>query len=426
MDIFTAIRIMNSRPDLQVKSTRVLAAAVNASAPPGGGGLVPVPALNRLTPLRPADVLLNLAKATAPRYRADVYEAYLKWAKWRYIGVFEPRLHVARPCYRLSEAGRSVAHNQRRVLSEELGIGFSTSVLESHLTRRFGPHAVTQFVDVDVALDDNYVLVNGVPHGVGRRGNNRPDYIAVTTFPGSPGGHLSLLESKGTKSVRHSIEQLAHASLQLNGISVGGAQAERYAISTVMNASAFYANALELELSRDGDGPGDAAEETQPDFIVDDVIGGLDANRDLDVGSEPDIRAERLAGASLLGSWASLADLSENQDAYLRWAPDVLKRRRARSTEDRRPRVTIEMESGLTARGVRSRVSMPGGDLEVFLGVIAEVDDALTRGDARDVLGAQASLASRRLDIGVSLDSDEESYAIGGEGAALALRALRG
>ncbi|WFE56577.1 hypothetical protein [Micromonospora sp. WMMD712] len=98
-------------------------------------GVRDVPALDGEATVRPLDVLLRLAVATKPQYQTDLYEAHRHWSLLRYLGLFDADPD-GQLC--LSSAGRRIVGSQRRVTSEELGIGFAVHRRRNGW-RRVGP-----------------------------------------------------------------------------------------------------------------------------------------------------------------------------------------------------------------------------------------------------------------------------------------------
>lgn len=94
--------------------------------------------------------MLRLARATRPLVSDDVYDRYRHWGWLRYLGIFDQH-----PAGRLglSDAGVAVRANQRRVMSEDLGVGFGCLVAEKWC-RELGATSPVTLVDVDLALHE--------------------------------------------------------------------------------------------------------------------------------------------------------------------------------------------------------------------------------------------------------------------------------
>lgn len=78
------------------------------------------------TILRPVEALHRLSYATRPLYQDDVFDRYVHWALLRYMGFFSHGAARAVGALLVSDAGRRIVGNQRRLASEEMGIGFGT------------------------------------------------------------------------------------------------------------------------------------------------------------------------------------------------------------------------------------------------------------------------------------------------------------
>lgn len=125
--------------------------------------------------VRIADVLLSLAVATAPKIdNAELYDVYRRWAQLRYFGAFAT-CGASNDRIGLSPVGAAVVGSQRRVFSEELGMGFATWLSQYwRLPGTPASRATRQLVDTDLAW----------AHGVGGSsivpiGKLRPGYVIV-------------------------------------------------------------------------------------------------------------------------------------------------------------------------------------------------------------------------------------------------------
>ena len=102
--------------------------------------LTPAAGLDGGVTVFPLTALHWLSYATRPRYQDDLLDMYLHWALARYIGFFE---HLdegsSLPRLTLNEAGRRITGNQRRVTSEEMGIGFGALLANCWFKQRALP-----------------------------------------------------------------------------------------------------------------------------------------------------------------------------------------------------------------------------------------------------------------------------------------------
>lgn len=129
---------------------------------------------------------------------------------------------------------------------------------------------------------------------------------------------------------------------------------------------------------------------------------------------------EVLAARGLAASWGVLADLAGNDGAVRRWA-DAAERVVPRGL---RPRDEVAAPDGSIIRGVSNIVTLPGGRLEVVLGVLDYIDDALSTGDSDDILRAQRDSAADRgrMQRAVDIDVSAGVIAHGDDGSVPLLR----
>lgn len=421
MDIWRALGIVNSSLHLPGESDATLSTAVAALAP-AAVPLVPVPGLHGGAQVRIADVLLRLTQATRPKYQADVYDVHAHWGLLRYLGVFDSRSSAAGDQVHLSDAGRRVVGNQRRVLSEELGIGFSVLLAESWSKSQSGSSSTPRVVDIDVALQDAAVSVGGLARTVAQTGSSRPDYILLSDESTRRGRfRVSVLESKGTKSKPNRLPQLARASTQLTGVQVGGRVPPGLAVSTVLGDGAVTYSALQTApIPRLATHPSPASEGTEVELDVERI-----EESDLGFGMDiDDARADLLVAAALKSSWASLGDYSGNDAAFRRWAPRVLRRKYDRGADAQRTRQSVRTAGGTELVGVATVLTLPGGQLDAFMGLDSRVDEALTFGRSEDVLAVQEQLRAEDVRGRAARERSDEVVALAEDGAGLIFRGL--
>lgn len=305
---------------------------------------------------------------------------YLHWALARYIGLFEHLDEGSRlPALTLSEAGRRIRGNQRRVTSEEMGIGFG-ALLANYWFQQTGAAGLpVSIVDVDAALDDRYILAGGSRHAVRAVRDRRPDYLLIAPDPSSRRKYrVRALECKGTSSsISYAVGQLVSAAEQLVGITVGGRTPRGLAVSTItMNNRLSYLAV-------------DPAEDAEPSYAVNSNTIGQAAGFQLQ-DNVTDIPPELLTNASVRASWAALADFSGNMAALDRWAPAVMRRR---LTRQQRQRITFETPYGL-ARGTSVTVDMDGQRLHIRYAVDETIDQQMA-GPPEAIADAQFAFAER-------------------------------
>ncbi len=342
--------------------------------------------------------LHKLSFATRPRFQDDLLDWYLQWALLRYLGFFELGPHGdQRRLLRVSAAGRRIVGNQRRITSEELGIGFG-GLLADHWLRHSADRRLTvNLVDVDVALDDQHVLAGGTKHSVQAAGSRRPDYLLLAKDPSSRlGFRVRLLECKGTRNRNHAVRQLAKAVGQLDGITVAGRIPPGLAVSTITADDQVSYLALD---PADGDEP---TYEADPDLLQE--PGRFQLGDDT-----RDVPAWVLVSASLRGSWATLADFGGNLAAVDRWAPEVMRRRLDRR---RRQRESWETPYGI-ASGTSTAFTFDNQTLTVRHGIDAALDQRLSGSAIEPVIEAQADFAERLAEHRSDTDAAGEASATG-------------
>jgi hypothetical protein len=220
MDLSRACHVAGSLVRFRGTSDRQLTQRIQ-DAPnfaDGSKPLTPAAGLENGVTLVPFRALHWLSYATRPRYQDDLLDMYLHWALARYIGLFEHHSEGSSlPALTLSEAGQRIKGNQRRVTSEEMGIGFGALLANYWFERTGAAGLPVGIVDVDAALDDRYIFAGGSRHAVRATGDRRPDYLLVAPDPSSRRRYrVRALECKGTSSsIGYAVRQLASATEQL-------------------------------------------------------------------------------------------------------------------------------------------------------------------------------------------------------------------
>ncbi|GLZ51706.1 hypothetical protein [Actinomycetospora sp. NBRC 106378] len=148
-------------------------------------------ALNGPQPVVPLEALRGLAVASAATLSADLLQVQANWAVARYVGSFEHKKdHLV-----LSEPGEAVCGNQRRVLSEELGIAFGLHTGSRWMASRADPASPIWVADVD-QLPARLV-------SWAAKSEHRPDFVLAARRPGHTNFTVALVESKGTRTPSH-------------------------------------------------------------------------------------------------------------------------------------------------------------------------------------------------------------------------------
>ncbi|MFF5226952.1 hypothetical protein [Dactylosporangium sp. NPDC000521] len=427
MNLQQALDIVSTPLRVRGYSDNALVANVAKHASHGGPHLSTVPALHGDRSIRPADVLLRLASATRPRYQAELYDVHAHWGLLRYLGLFADggggRLV-------LSAAGRRIVSNQRRVTSEELGIGFAVLLAEEWIVDWRHDGSTVRTVDVDVALASGAIAAAEVRLLVHKTGVHRPDYLVVAESVSRPGAFsVALLECKGTKSRPNAYVQLGRAGAQLDSIMVGGRAPRGLAVSTVAANESITFHVLQHQPDASARMErGEVATQvrsstpdaTDGDLEVDLSQVFLEDLPQVDLSDGGPVDPRHMIATALRGSWAALAELAGNDRALRRWAPTVMRARINRTDIDRPRRERVDVD-GVSIVGVSNAISLPGGQLKVVLGVEGEVDEALAYGTSIDVMNAQQRIFRRELKYLHRERRSASVVSIADDGSALAL-----
>ncbi|MBL7487314.1 hypothetical protein I6A60_00265 [Frankia sp. AgB1.9] len=379
MDLDHALRVVDTEIHLSGSSDDELVSKIQSvKGFNADKDLAPAVGLESGVRLRPVEALHMLSYVTRPRYQDDLLDLYLQWGRLRYLGFFDLTSDKV-PQLCVSEPGRGVVGNQRRVTSEELGIGFGALLSQRWFERSGVAGEVIRVLDIDVAFRDGHVRAGGERYPVKKAGVRRPDYLLIADDASVPSRYrVRAVECKGTKYPAHAIQQLASAVEQLGGLTVDGRVPAGMAVSTILADNGLRYLAL------------DPQDEDEPSYEVRAErvrqVRGFriaDNARDVDSGE--------LVDAGLPGSWAMLADFAGNLPAVERWAPRVMRQRL-----DRRPRERPFYETPFgTARGTSATFAFEGQRLTLRCGVEASLDQQLSSGDVDAVLEVQAAFARR-------------------------------
>lgn len=338
--------------------------------------------------LRPISVMLELALGTVLNEDPDIAAFARHWSIFRYLGVFAKEVQTGR-LHLDTAALKYIGANQRRVLSEELGIGFGIIVAKQWCKARnpgIGPITV---IDVDKALKKGQV-----PLLEDKKNGRQPDYLLSYFDPTNPRVKIyDLLETKGTADKSNAKKQLSRAVTQLAGLTLNGQPMTGIAISTVSKTNGFHVMAVDPEEEPTTWEPTNEALEywrtSKEPFRQDDFK--LDLPRE-----------EFLATATNVG-FASLADFSGQQEVATRWLPNLDTGRKTKTNAD----VSRRTASGSFV-GTEYVVEIPGTSarLRVFRGAEEHVVGGLRALDATAVLGAQRAFAETHVD---EFDTPHES-----------------
>jgi hypothetical protein len=358
----------------------------------GSKPLTPAIGLEDGLTIYPFRALHWLSYATRPRYQDDLVDTYLYWGLARYIGLFEHSNEgFSVPKLMLSDAGRRIRGNQRRVTSEEMGIGFGVLLANYWFERTGAAGLPVSVVDVDVALDDRYVFAGGSRHAVRAIKDRRPDYLLIAPDSSRPRRYrIRALECKGTSSAAsYAVRQLVSAAEQLTGITVEGRIPRGLAVSTLTRNDQLSYLAI------------DPGEDDEPSYLVNsgtvDQAVGFQLQDDV-----RDVPPDLLTNASVRASWAALADFSGNMPALDRWAPGMMRRR---LTRQQRQRQVFETPYG-PADGTSVVLAAGGQQMRLRYAVAAAIDQHLT-GPAEAIADAQFAFAQQLASSGSPLGPDQ-------------------
>lgn len=414
MDVSEAMHIVNSQVLVRGRSDEALIDRVRYmpefSAPIKK--LLPAAGLTVGVSLRPIEALHLLSLATSPRYQDDLFDTYVQWGLLRYLGFFELSYDgYPLPGLAVSEAGRRIVANQRRVTSEETGIGFG-ALLAIRWFQATGATANVPIsvVDIDAALDDRYIYAAGSRQAVRAIGARRPDYLIICHDPALPRHYrVRVLECKGTRSADYAVRQLASAVEQLGGIRVAGRIPAGLAVSTITAHNGVSYLALDPE-------DVDEAYEVNSNTIE------RTASFRLSDSDPADVSPVELTSAAVRASWATLADFGGNLSALERWSPTVMSRRLSRRP---RERITFDTPFGV-ARGISVAFGFQGRQLNVRYGIDETVDHGMTEGDVESITEAQMGFAQRLATSQGALDEPtaNDSYSATPDGSIFSLRLL--
>lgn len=294
----------------------------------------------------PSNILHAIGKATTPAV-PNLTALSTTWAEIRYVWAFDPARTEKEPPLRLSEEARSIDFHQKALLSDEVGVGVATLLME-----QFGK--TSRYVHISEASRKN-------KFGLHLDTRLSPDYV----FYG-PSGPLFIVECKGTRSgYRDVIRQLAHGSSQVASVAFSPKPSRaisKLVVCTHMEPSGATVYAIDPP---DSDGPEDMPTVIDPRL--------LDSY-------------ERSAKLAFAGDYVS---------AVRQLPPDL--RERYLGQVDPNPRLTTieiresgELQGASFAGSIETRRTLDGMVLEMFRGLETQQYDTYRRlqsPEAEPVLG---------------------------------------
>lgn len=389
-DILTAIGKLDRVHRIRHVSSIDLQAA--AAKYPGGTNLAPTSRFDvKRQKLRPADVLANLARTASISGVDDPYRLFERWASLKYVGALRGGPGLT-PQLGLTSATNNVRANQRRVFSEELGIGFAISAgVRWHQFAHGGP-VVVSTIDIDNLANEKALIDAGFVQPSGKR----TDFIQLSQTADPTWWRVSQLEAKGTESDAYAPEQIAKAGLQLDKLSVHDVRPPGLAVGSVLHIDNSYVNVLASQTK------GKSATRNVK------VRPGRYGPNQLLVNLGPDVdfadntnTLPRLADAARRSSWAQLLALAGAPNLALRWLP----RHQDSVTTDSTQQFRV---SGRSIRGLKATLPTAYGQTEMVIGIPDELFEVLRDGSAQDVARLQRELMSEpvqdvsQLDVGAA------------------------
>ncbi|GEB46284.1 hypothetical protein [Microbacterium testaceum] len=415
MTILRALRDLRSRGTVFVHSDAALAATVaqrqqdNLAAGLNRRNPVHIPAKALVAPangihgamrLRPIDALLELARGTALRADREIAAFAGTWAALRYLGLIL-RDHATDRLQLHVDTMARIGPNQRRVVSEELGVGFGILVAKQWCLERNPGTSIVTATDFDIAVHGGLVPQLTLA-------DRQPDYVLSYSTPASAGANIyEFLETKGTASSPNAYTQLGRAVTQLAAPTIAGAPVTGLAVSTVSTTEEISAyavdpperpvvwRAVEEKLQRSRERP--ASPRTTHTSI----------------NLDPDEFLSNVTNTE----YASLARYAGLDSAAERWLPSLHTSRRPGPA----PGEILSLD-GQTYRGSSQRFTLPNGQgqLRVFAGVDTNVADALRSADLDAARQAQREYAeNRQEEASFDANTPTNATATSSEGAVL-------
>jgi hypothetical protein len=345
---------------------------------PMKGRLEPALGLDGTLDARPVGIMLELARGTALNVTDAVSFFGRHWSVLKYIGLFARDAGSGLMSLEQTVL-RQVGPNQRRVISEELGIGFAAFAAKQWCRRRHPGIGPISVIDVD------RTLLNGGIRTLQTNGKRQPDYLISFDDPnGSGTRQFELLESKGTVSIAKAVGQLGRAVTQLAGLTINGKMMTGLAVATVSTASGITILAVDPE-----EDPVTWAPSVN-------VLNKWRNHEPRWNGEESviDVDREELAATATNVDLASLSQFAGASRATKEWLPRLKAQELPES----------EMETRRGSDGVNfvgQELSLQAGPerIRIFQGVSSDVLGGLRDLDALAVLQAQRALPTLRDDI---------------------------
>lgn len=376
----------------------ILVAAKLPNALPHKAHIERVPELDAPIVVRPIQALLELSRGTIYRQDWRIQGISQFWPILRYMGMFERddaiNLHLR------GEDLAIIGPNQRRVLSEDLGIGFGI-LLAKHWCReriraRGGPVPVIASTDFDQALHfgqlQNFTVTA-----------RQPDYALSYPDPNNPEVTIfELLEAKGTATSGNALKQLGKAATQLASVTVDQNPVTGIAISTIPTSDAIRVFSI--------DPPGPVVRQVVTRTWLNEMQSSISER--IPPTARLGLPRQQFAAKVASTNYASLALFGGLAFAAREWSPPAELPPVHLHTQQ-----TSRVIGNQSFHGHEITISSTTSEqrLSIFQGLESNVSEALTSLSPERVQSAQRELAN--LSEGQSLDFTEESESHSGDSA---------
>lgn len=409
MSLTKAIANLATPSIIQAESTDTLAANVAAkqgilvaeklpNTLPHKAQIDRVAELDAAIEIRPIQALLELSRGSIYRQDRQIQGLSQFWPILRYMGMFERddanNLHLR------GEDLAIIGPNQRRIISEDLGIGFGILLAKHWCGERIqaqgGPASAIASTDFDQALN-----LGQLQHfTVAAR---QPDYVLSYPDPNRPEITIfELLEVKGTATQGNALKQLGRAATQLASVTVNQNPVTGIAISTVSTSDSIRAYSI--------DPPGPAVRQVVTRTWLNEMQGSI--SEKIPPSARLELPREQLAAKVATANYASLALFGGLEFAAKEWSPSAELPPIHPDTQQ-----TRRVIGNQTFRGHEITISSTTSEhqLSIFQGLESNVSEALTSLSPERVQSAQRELAN--ISEGQSLDFAEESESHSGDSA---------
>lgn len=369
--------------------------------------------------VRPISALLELALGTSLQQDPAIATFARRWAILRHLGIYDRHMNSGELHLDQTAIG-FIGPNQRRTLSEEIGIGFGI-VAAKEWCRARNPGVGT------IAVTDFDIAMHAGQNNHFDTGDRQPDYVLKYPDPNNPASDIyELLEVKGTVSRSNAIKQLGRASTQLASVTVNNTAVTGLATSTVSSETGIQILAVDPESPR-------IRYQMNAEEAYKWRARTLEKNHEsspegsLATKLPEEISVPELAAKSTNANFASLAAFSGLPQISKKWHAT----RKSFPESETAYKSELHIE-GLTFRGTQMEISIPGHQrsLAIFAGIDAGVHEQLESLDAVAAAGAQRRFWDANHETVEGYKQQDSSEigarvaAISSNGAVLSIRTL--